>query len=758
MLMRPKRHKRVLHRGSPLPIALAMLAIPITPLATTAQVPAAAPGSPPVPQTWKAGDYYPPRPTEWPHDRIAPLFNQVSTARLRQWHDLLASEPHVAGSPGDERQIERIATIFAEMGLEVEKHDFWAYLCEPVAAVLEIVEPGDKRTPLVLKEKILPEDLDSSNPDLSWGWNAYSGSGDVIAEVVYCNRGTKADFAMLKELGVDLTGKIALCRYGGNFRGYKVKFAQAAGAVGVVIFTDPAKPDEAKTPAYPAGGAQNDTCIERGSIVTTDYPGDPLTPGIEATRDAARLDPATVALPKLPVQPIGWGPAREIMLRMASADDALAPSPELPSGWQGGMNMPYRIVGGPAIKLRLKVEQTREIVKSANIIGTLPGKDEPDQWVLVGSHHDAWGFGACDPTSGTICTLEAAAVFCEAARVGDRPRRTMKFCCWGAEEFGIVGSTEWVESRTDELSAKGVAYINLDASVLGPNFSAAAAPSLKTIITEVTRHVPAIGARFDDGGAIIGPTVFDSWISREPDVFLLGHPKFGDLGGGSDHIAFWCRAGVPSAAPGSGGAFGSAYHSVYDTLKWYRQNVSDDYEPARMVTQVVIGTLARLAGDEEPPLDNARIFHDFGRRLHELAAIAEKKLPSAVAEIHRAIPRAAGVAKAIESAGVRYRESKPRAALAPGGSEHGRSPLHAFQQSLNTPSGLPFRAWFRNELASPDADSGYSAWVLPRLTRAIDRDDAMAAKLAAEFYNDLLLRAERAASADRGPANEPPTK
>ncbi|MCC6321738.1 MAG: M20/M25/M40 family metallo-hydrolase [Phycisphaerales bacterium] len=689
------------------------------------------------PRASAATEYQPPDLGEWPAARIDPLLRSVDPARLREWHTLLASQPHIAGSAGDVGQVERLAKCFADMGLEVEKHEFWAYLSSPVSTVLELLD-GGKATPLVTKEQMLPEDLDSSNPDLTWGWNAFSGTGDVTAPIVYANQGTKADFARLRELGVDCKGKIVLCRYGGNFRGHKVRFAELAGAAAVVIFTD--QPPDASTP-YPRGGFPNDSCIERGSINTLDYPGDPLTPGIEANKDAPRLDPASIALPKIPVQPIGWGAARAILIAMAERSDPAHPSPVLPDKWQGGINVPYTLVGPDTVRLRVRVEQKRELVRSANVIGTLRGETWPDEWVLIGAHHDAWGFGACDPTCGTITVLEAAKVLADAAKAGKRPRRTVKFCAWGAEEFSIIGSTEWVESRREALEQQAIAYINLDMASMGPNFGASAAPSLKTLIAEVSRHVPDTTSKLAETG-IDGQSVYAVWTGRgeSSDPLLSGEPRIGNLGGGSDHVAFWCHAGVPSCGLGASGAKGSAYHSVYDTLTWYRKNVGDDYQSARMVTQMAIGVLARLTDDDTPPLDFARDMHDTAVRLRELAELADRTLPAIAPDVRAMAERA-------REASFRTGVWANALARVPGNLPARRQVWATIRQRILTPKGLPLREWYRNELASPDADSGYSPWFLPRLTRAIENSDIVPARIALERYGDMI---------GGGPANGKP--
>ena len=260
-------------------------------------------------------------------------------------HQSLASEPHIAGTDGDARVIETLAKTLREigegvMGWTVEVDDFYAYLPSPVEAQLEIVGP-DRKT-LELRERPLAADPAADQAIGPFAWLGYSGSGEVTGQVVYANYGTKADFATLRRLGVDLTGKIALCRYGGNYRGYKVKFAQEAGAAGVLIYTDPADAGFTKGPVYPQGGWANDCCIQRGSLLVAGYGGDPLTPGWAATKDAKRLDPKDAPLPRIPAQPIGYGAAGEILARMTGRE-----RPADLKDWAGGLKADYRLDGGP---------------------------------------------------------------------------------------------------------------------------------------------------------------------------------------------------------------------------------------------------------------------------------------------------------------------------------------------------------------------------------------------------------------------------
>lgn len=535
------------------------------------------------------------------------------------------------------------------------------------------------------------------------------------------NRGTREDFAKLAELGVDCRGCIALARYGGNYRGYKAKYAEAAGAVGLVIFTDPRDSGYGRGAMYPDGGYANPTSIERGSIKTLDWFGDPLTPDREATRDAVRLEPAEVDLPRIPVQPVGWIAAQPILARLGG--------PEAPGDWQGGLPLRYRIGGGcgdGAVTVRLAVEQRQGVRRTANVLATLRGREQPEHCVILGSHHDAWGCGAGDPTSGLITVLEAARVFAAAARDGWTPRRSVTFAAWGAEEFGIVGSVEFVESRLEQLRANAVAYVNLDMAAMGPDFRAAADPSLQTVIADASTLVPqagdpdtAVRAHWEGHGASDG--------HGGPVL-----PPFGTLGGGSDHVGFVFLAGVPSAAMGAGGARGTSYHSSYDDLHWYRQVVGDDYASAVMVTRIVAATAAQLADRDVLPIDPSRTGPETLRHLAVVQRLAvdaglapepaaEGELGDPFAAVARAAELDAGLAREVlgelerqRSAGV-FDEFTRRAA---------NSCLMALDRCWLDDAGLPGRPWFRNLFAATDEDSGYAAWMLPGVRAAIAHGDA----------------------------------
>lgn len=718
--------------STPAPTAVA------TPLAVaTAARPTSLPARPEDLAWWPAssrGDYA---------AKEAQLLAIPTRDNLLKWHQLLASEPHVAGSVGDERTIARIMEAFKDMGLEVERHDFWPLLSKPISASLEVVEP--EKVEIQIKETPIPGDAFSGASDMTFGWNAYSGSGDVTAEIVYANYGTKADFEQLKKMGVDCTGKIVLARYGGNFRGLKVKFAQAAGAAGIIIFTDPGDSGYMKGLMYPEGGYANDCCIQRGSVTIKDQPGDPLTPGTEATEHATRIGMENAGLPSIPVQPIGWGGAKEIISRMTGE--------VVPENWQGGLPFTYRLTGGPALKVRLAVQQERAVTKTSNVIARLKGTEHPEQLVIIGAHHDAWNCGASDPLCGTICVLEAARAFSEMAKQGWRPARTIVFAAWGAEEFGIIGSTEWVEARRKELFENGVAYLNLDMAVMGPDFGSSATPALQRVITEASRRIPQ--ARNTDG-----LSVFDVWTKRSPAAGASADagsamPSFGEMGGGSDHVAFNCHVLVPSMGFGSGGSKGWSYHSAYDTLPWYWKVVGDDYEPGLMVTRMSAATIARLAFAPMVPLDPARALVDMQKHLLDLSkrgtdlGVWAKPTEAGMAsEFSRLAASSAFLAvKMAQKQGEGLRAVQDGSLTGAELRDFNRW-LLGMNRAWSYEEGLPGREWNKNLFAATDPDSGYGAWVLPGLRGAVESKDASAVSRMIDRYEaalDLMGREVEAA-------------
>lgn len=673
--------------------------------------------------------------------------------RLRTHHEMLCQEPHVAGSEGDLRTIERLAAYFADLGLEVETQWLRVYLPRPISAELSIVRAPavsafvgslgaiEPDNPLLLgtTEPPLDEDRYTQDSRLPIAFNAFSGSGDVTARIIYANYGTKADFDTLRATGVDVRGAIVLARYGGNYRGFKARYAQEAGAVGLIMYSDPGDSGYARGPTYPEGGWAGPHQVQRGSIVTLDRPGDLLTPGVAAVEDLPddqRLDPDTLDLPRIPVQPIGWDAAARILERMTGRPVAETPGCE---HWQGALPLTYRVDGGDGLLVRLAVEQERGLMRTANIVATLRGGTHPEQKVIVGCHHDAWGFGAGDPMAGLMLVLESARSFAELASRGERPERSILFCAWGAEEFGIIGSTEWVEANLDDLAQNGVAYLNLDMATMGDNFWASASPSLKSLIIDASKAVPH--CRQPSGATT---SVFDDWLARtgrgEPTSL---EPTMGTLGGGSDHVAFYCHAGIPSMAIGSGGARGSSYHSNYDTLAWYHAVVGEDYRSAVMNTRITNVLLARLARADIVPLDIARYATDFEPQLRAVADRLEAAGFESEARLLAANAKALTASKDALNTALRAASTPEQFEPLMGAD----ATLRLMERQLIAEDGLPGRPFFRSVWAAPDPTSGYSAWLLPGIVEALEARDAKAIRAAVEQLDRAITGLVRARDA-----------
>ncbi|MSR19285.1 MAG: M28 family peptidase [Phycisphaerales bacterium] len=677
----------------------------------------------------------------------ARLQTTPTASSLSAWHDLLASEPHIAGTAGDTREIERLRAGFAQMGLEVEVHPFWALLPQPQSALVEIVASGDAETPqaanqsgaapgappeaptgsrrrgvisLPIDEPNLAIDPSTAHPDLKWGWNAFSASGDVTGEVVYANYGTQSDFADLRRWGIDCRNKIVIARYGGNFRGFKVKFAEEAGAAALIIYTDPADSGIAKGKVWPEGGWASDRCIQRGSLLTLTYPGDPLTPGITATKDAKRLGLDEVGLPQIPVQPIGYAAAGEILARMSGCE---VPKPE----WRGGLALPYCLEGGPKLRVRVAVEQDREIRQSANVLARIRGSNPQDNgMVIVGCHHDAWCFGAADPLAGTIVLMECAKSFAELAHSGWRPEHDIVFAAWGAEEYFLIGSTEWVEANEQELLDRCIAYVNLDMAAMGESFAPSATPCLRNAVIAAAKVAIAPVAALSDATAdadsqgaataTASKSVYDRWV--QPDTV----PKIGDMGGGSDHAAFICRVGVPSVGLSTHGAQGTSYHSNYDTVAWYRATVGPHYRGALLLTRVcneLLLGLAMMTGDPISPAADITVALELTRAL---------ALTPAAAPFAEQLSR---LTEALENELV----------LAANRTWTWRQSRSATRAWLD-PRGIPGRRWNRNLFISSDPVSGYGAQSLPMLRQAVDSGDSAAVKEAVDALIDAIGRVQ----------------
>lgn len=607
----------------------------------------------------------------------------------------LTREPNVAGTQGNRNVMDYMTRVMKNAAMKVDHYDYEVWLPEPGDVSVSIMSPIQMRLPN--QEVRLAEDPSTHDPKLVHGYSAYSGSGSVTAEVVYANYGRREDFEKLRELGIDLAGKVVITRFGGNFRGYKAKYAEEAGAAGLIIYSDPGNSQE---PPYPAGRAINEHTIQRGSLLTMDYFGDPLTPFKAALplghpESPERLELDEVPFHTIPVAPIGFGAATEILSRMNGS-----PAPD---DWKGGLSVPYALTGGRELLVNVDVNQPASLKEITNVVGTFAGSEFPDEWIILGSHFDAWGHGATDPNSGTAMLLTLAESLGELVKQGYSPRRSIMIAHWDAEEFLIIGSSEWVEQLREELNAKAVVYLNADMSVTGANFGSSAAPSLKQSIVDATKVIPHPD---------IDGSVYDQWHRDTTRV----EPNIGSLGGGSDHVPFYMHAGVPSAGMSISSSV-PVYHSNYDTFTYYERFLDPRFVYGPTLANVYGVVATRFADADILPYDLRRYATDLDIHINAIENITNELEVKIDYSAYRTSVEQLEVATAL--AETRLANLVAGGALTSEGLKSLNRDLISLEKAFLHEDGMPFGRWFQSLYASSDPFSGYASWMLPGLRYAI---------------------------------------
>jgi N-acetylated-alpha-linked acidic dipeptidase len=636
----------------------------------------------------------------------------------------LTAEPHMAGTPEDHKTAEFVAQKFRAAGLDTEIVPYKVLINYPKVVKVEAFSADGK--PLMSgpqKEEVKGDPFDN-DPRVVMPFNGSSGSGDVTGEVVYANYGRLEDFDHLAEQHVDLHGKIVVVRYGQNFRGVKVYIAEQRGAAGVLIYSDPQDDGYFKGDMYPAGPWRPESGVQRGSVqYLFKYPGDPETPGTASTPDlpdAKRVNPEGNQ-PHIISIPISYHDAEPILKSLKGAS--------VPQSWQGAL--PFRYHLGPSgVKAHLVSQQDYQRRTIWDVIGKVKGTDAPDEWVVVGNHRDAWVYGAVDPNSGTASMLEAVHGVGALLKDGWRPKRTIVFGSWDAEEEGLIGSTEWVEQHAQELN-HAVAYFNVDVAVSGPNFSAAAVPSLKQFVRQVAQAVPSPTS---------GETVYDTWKNhgndtnehRPSNAPSDGNVRVGDLGSGSDFTPFLQHVGVPSTDIGSGGPYG-VYHSVFDNYAWFTMNADPQFVYLQEMARVLGIEAIRMADTDVLPYDYA----SYAREIASYLESAKKKAADAKVSLDftAALAAADRFAKAAQKA--HDIEDHPT-----GDVGKLNDALRQAEADLVSPAGLPNRPWYRHTIYAPGEYTGYAAVVIPGVNEAIEAKDG---NRAAQQLNVLAQCLDRAA-------------
>ncbi len=645
------------------------------------------------------------------------------SARVEEHARVLTEDPHVAGTPENDKVARYILERFEQAGLETEMKTYQVYLGYVKSALLEQVLPEPRR--LTNPEEGVPEDKDAADPRAARTWNAYSPSCDLTREVVYVNYARPEDFDALDRLGVSVKDRLVLARYYNGYRGGKAQEAQRRGAAGIIFYSDPMEDGYFRGDVYPRGPWGPDSHVQRGAVVY-DYivPGDPLTPGWASLPGAKRIKPAeSEILPRIPSVPISGRDA--LVVFQSLGGDAV------PGGWQGGLPLTYHIGPGPS-RLHLKIESSFETRAITDVIGVLRGSEEPERKIILGNHHDAWVYGAVDPISGTATMLELARVAGELKKRGYPPRRTLVFGNWDAEEWTLTGSTEWGEERRDDLARNGVACLNVDSSSSGPSFQASAVPTLRRLISETLRDVPDPAGGGDLYGATLRAAEKDSFKStynplsvekREHDV------TYDILGSGSDYTVFFNHIGMPSLDAGFDGPYG-VYHSVLDDYFWMSRFGDPGFKYHTAMVRVW-GLLAyRIADADILPFEESPYPQDVKTYLDDLEQKTRAAAPrGGDAGASSPLPDLADLRAALSEWAAAATDLDAQVAAALGGAVRPAPEtltlvnvaLMRSERDLLNPSGIPKRPWFRHLIYAPLPT--YAAETLPGLREAVQEND-----------------------------------
>jgi N-acetylated-alpha-linked acidic dipeptidase len=692
---------------------------------------------------------------------------------LRTWLEHLAAKPHHVGSPWGKQNAELIADLFRSWGYDTRIEEFRVLFPTPKTRQLEMLAP----TPFTasLTEPALPEDETSGQDGQLPLYNAYSIDGDVTGELVYVNYGRPDDYDELARRGVSVEGKIAIARYGGAWRGIKPKVAAEHGAVGCIIYSDPRDDGFYQGDVYPEGGYRPDTGGQRGSVADMPlYPGDPLTPGRGATADAERLAREEApTLTKIPVLPISWADARPLLEAMAG--------PVAPEEWRGALPLTYHLGPGPAT-VHLKLEFDWSLAPAYDVIAMMKGTEHPDQWVLRGNHHDGWVNGATDPTSGMVALLEEAKAVGELAKAGHRPKRTLVYAGWDAEEPGLLGSVEWAEAHADELSEKAVAYVNSDSNSRG-FLSAGGSHTLERLVNQAARSVNdpetdrTVAARRRAAIEVYGDLSESERAPNAPDL------KIYPLGSGSDYTPFLQHLGVASLNLGFGGEghYGQ-YHSIYDSIAHFERFMDPTFQYGVALAETAGRIVLRLANADLLPFEFTALSDETSGYVDELVALADS-MRKETAETHRLLDDGAYTAAAdptetydpperkdpvpylnfapLENARARLAEAAKGYAAALDGlgdadwpaaatlAEVDRILFHT-ERALTRSQGLPGREWYVHHLYAPGFYTGYGVKTLPGVREAIEQRDWSQADaqiaVAADVITGLAAEIDRAAA------------
>jgi N-acetylated-alpha-linked acidic dipeptidase len=667
---------------------------------------------------------------------------QLNAKNQDTWMQFLASHPHHVGSPQDKANAEFIAKLFQSWGYQTEIASYYVLFPTPKTRLLELI--GSKPFKAKLEEPTLKEDKTSGQKTEQLpSYNAYSADGDVTAELVFVNHGIPADYEELEQMGIDVKGKIVIAKYGGSWRGIKPKVAAEHGAVGCLIYSDPEDDGYARGDVYPEGAFRPKNGVQRGSVMDMPlYPGDPLTPGIGATKDAKRLDRNdAITIMKIPVLPISYEDALPLLQSLGGQ--------VVPASWRGALPITYHVGPGKE-KVYLKLQFNWDIKPLYNVIAKLPGSELPDEWIIRGNHHDAWINGADDPLSGIVSELDEARAIGELAKKGFKLKRTLVYCAWDGEEPGVIGSTEWTEDHQNELRNKAVFYLNSDANSRG-FISAAGSHTLEPFFNEIANEVmdPQTGVSIKERKYASDMVTADKTARAK----MSGNKniKLGALGAGSDWSGFLQFLGVASLNLGFGGeGQGGEYHSIYDSYDHFIKFKDPGFQYGIALSKTAGRAMMRMANADVLPFDVNSFYKTVANYVTELKTLLDNTRTETDQENNMIRDKLYDLAKDptktyqtpkmkdevpylnfsdLENAMEQLKNNTEEFQKQYGSAT--RLPidkqmelngiLYKVERSLINEKGLPRRPWYKHQIYAPGYYTGYGVKTLPGIREAIDQ-------------------------------------
>jgi N-acetylated-alpha-linked acidic dipeptidase len=665
----------------------------------------------------------------------------LKAGNLSEWLKRLSARPHHLGSPYDKENAEFIASQFRSWGYDTKIESFDVLFPTPKTRLVEMTSP--EKFTLKLNEPALKEDSTTSQQDEQLPtYNAYSIDGDVTGSLVYVNYGRPADYDELERRGIDVKGKIVISRYGGSWRGIKPKVAAEHGAIGCIIYSDPRDDGFYQGDVYPKGAYRNENGVQRGSVMDMPlYPGDPLTKGIGATKDAKRINPKSApTLTKIPVLPVSYSDALPLLKNLDG--------PVVPDAWRGALPVTYHFGGGmPTV--HMKLEFNWDIKTINDVIAKMPGSERPDEWIIRGNHHDGWVNGADDPLSGQVAMMEEARGIAELAKTGWKPKRTIVYCAWDAEEEGLIGSTEWVETHADELAQKAAVYINTDSNGRG-FLGIQGSHTLEKFINEVGKDIPDPQTKISVWERWRAQSIVEGTPAQRNEAMSRADLRINALGSGSDYTAFLDHTGIASLNIGFGGEDGGgSYHSIYDSYEHFQRFVDPGNAYGVALAKVCGHSVLRLANSDVLPFEFTNFADTVGTYATEVAKLTDgmrddtKTLNQMIAN---------GMWKNVQDPTETFVVPKPKDAVpflnfAPlqnalsklnesarnyQQASNGKKPDAATQKTLDEilykteralirTEGLPRRDWFRHQIYAPGFYTGYGVKTLPGIREAIEQ-------------------------------------